>query len=390
MSIKTFNLLPPEREILTLHAKASPKYLSARTIITRHLINYTLIESFHKFQNAEQPYPFVKHASLKPGSVTPIKEYSLEGSLPKKLRKHFRCRRANRVRKKTIAEVAPDLPGLENYDGAGRNVHHPAFNSLASMLLPLDYALLIQDEDHISEMDEPVFRLTNFHVKIEQLTDNALRALGIQLNYLERRLYERGERFVEAMEKKFFEYFNFYHNAAGRKSAAALASQLLAQEKQIGVVFMASQQDRRLTLLSSHKKDQDVHIEQYVLLRISPKQHGHLTAWCNEQGLDFDQHYVAARTARHAIVVLKVTYEHTEAAKPSPDGLLKTNINLRKKWVQLREQSLIPLDSNAVPRIEFPVAYRRKLEDTYRELEEAPDPEIPELLEDIFPDAASW
>ena len=72
--------------------------------------------------------------------------------------------------------------------------------------------------------------LTHMHVKVERLTDTAIKELGKELGYVERRLFERGEDYVDALESKFFEYFGFSANAAGRKSAAAMAAQLLSAQ----------------------------------------------------------------------------------------------------------------------------------------------------------------
>ena len=42
------------------------------------------------------------------------------------------------------------------------------------------------------------------------LTDTAIKELGKELGYVERRLFERGEDYVEALENKFFEYFGIF------------------------------------------------------------------------------------------------------------------------------------------------------------------------------------
>ena len=62
-------------------------------------------------------------------------------------------------------------------------------------LLPLDYALLVERPlDEASEMQPS--ELTHLHVKVERITDNAIRDLGSQLGYIQRSLFERGEDYV--------------------------------------------------------------------------------------------------------------------------------------------------------------------------------------------------
>ncbi|MBF0177513.1 MAG: hypothetical protein HQL63_11810 [Magnetococcales bacterium] len=338
-------------------------YASARRRLTQHLIQYTLTESYHKFCRFKIPYPFVPLASLRPGAMGTTKEYKLhnnaliimmDGEIPERMRKYFRCRTNNQVNKKNIASLAPGLHALKDYDHAYRLINHDRFGFLLRTLLPLDFSLLIQKTKN-SERNKYEFQLTHFHVKIERLTDTALRSLGIQLNYLKKSLYERGEDFVDDLEKKFFEYFNFYHNAAGRRSAAALAAQVIAREKKTGTVFITSQQDRRMTLLSSLSHMGDVSIEQYLLYILSSKELSMLEDWANKRSIDFSSEYLVDKIDGKGIVVLGVYYEHTQAALPSTHGNLKQNINLREKWVRISEKMIMPVHENFNLAIRYPI-----------------------------------
>ncbi|MEG3641144.1 hypothetical protein [Magnetococcus sp. PR-3] len=337
-------------------------YWLARQQIIKDLIQHTLIDTYHKFRKAREPYPFVVRSSLRPGSVITSKEYKLHNSalvvlladtMPAKLRKHFRCRLGNRVVKKNIAAVAPDLPGLEDYDNAWRDVHHDGFSKLMRMLLPLDFALLVQLND-----EDDRYQFTNFHVKIERLLDMALRTMGHHLNYLERGLYEQGETFIDQFERKFFEYFNYYHNAAGRRGASALAAQILAMDQQEATIFSTSQQDRRLTLLTTYNDSCDLKIEQYVLISLEPDEVKALKVWGKDAGLDIRNHYLVNPQSAHPIAVMRLTYQHTEAAQPSKDGKLR-ELNVRERWIRLTEEVIIPMHPDAQACIGYPVAYRK-------------------------------
>nr|CRH07630.1 protein of unknown function [Candidatus Magnetococcus massalia] len=337
-------------------------YWQGRQHILELLIKYTLIDSYDKFRKARTPYPFVSRQSLRPGSVIASKEYKLHNSalvvmmadsMPAKLRKHFRCREGNRVLKKNIAAVAPDLPGLDSYDSAAREIHHPQFDDLMKMLLPLDFALLVQHEN-----EDNKFKLTNFHVKIERLMDMALRTMGQHLNYLERGLYEQGETFIDQFERKFFEYFNYYHNAAGRRSASSLAAQVLAMESQEATIFSSSQQDRRLTLLSSFNDSNDISIEQYVLLSLDSDEYKRLRDWSKEHDIDFRNHYLIHPQSTHPTVVMKVKYKHTEAAMPIDSNEVR-ELNIRERWIRLVEEAIVPLHPDATSCIGYPVAYKK-------------------------------
>lgn len=339
-------------------------YEMARKQVTDFLIRYTLRESHDTFVRLRQPYPFVSRTSLRPGAVTSTKEYTLhnnalvimvDGTIPSGLRKHFRYREGNRVNKRNILSVAPELP-MENYDRGMRMLRHGRFEEFFRLMLPLDYALVIQRDAEEEDTDEHGYGISHFHVKIERLTDNALRDIGVHLNFLERHIFEHGEAFIEELEKKFFEYFNFYHNAAGRRSAAALSAQLLGREGLRSTVFIASQQDRRLTLLSTNGRDEEVSIEQFLLLKMEKEELQAFKLWGKKEGINVARHYLISQQRGAGVAVLRVRYTHTAAGKPSPDGSLKT-FNFRERWIRLAEEVLVPVVDSQVHCVGHPVTY---------------------------------
>ena len=359
-----FTLVTPDPEIVLRNQK--DPYFFTREKIARNLLDYALVDSYKKFKKNRIPYPFVSPNMLKPGSVENFKEFTLQnsalvillnGAMPDKLRKHFRFREGNRLCKENLIELAPDLPGLDQYRWPMRFSNHKDFDVLMKLLFPLDYALLIQSQPH--DRETWPFELTHFHVKIERLLDNAIRGLAVHLNYLEQGLYERGDIFADLLEKKFFEYFNFHHNASGRHCAAALATQLLAREKIEATVFVSSQQTRRLTFLVTSDKSKEITIEQYILLNMDSDHLRQLKIWGKKQSLDIKKDFLLKDGTGSRIALFRARYEHTETGRCSVDGQLRSGINFREKWIRLKEESLIPINPEQPASINCSLVYRR-------------------------------
>jgi hypothetical protein len=335
------------------------------------LIQHTLINSYHEFVRQKKPYPLVDPHSLRPGSASPSKEFYLHhaalvvllnGQLSDKLRHHFRCRGGNRLRMRNLVDVAPDLSYLKSYRPQQRYSTHPHFERLIQQLLPLDFALLVQ-QSLDQERHGLAYELSHFHVKIEGILDNALRSMGIYLNYLKEDLYERGDSYVDLLEKKFYEYFNFYHNSAGRRTAAVLAAQLLAQEGQEGTVYVSSQQDRRLTLFSSGPSTtsalRKTDVEHFTLLALSSSTTKKLKEWGQEVGLNIGRDYLISKKSKEKIFILHTQFEQTPAASPSLDGQLRSKINRQKKWVRLVKEQIISINPSCRDVIHFPCVYQK-------------------------------
>ncbi|MBF0215258.1 MAG: hypothetical protein HQM00_17150 [Magnetococcales bacterium] len=340
-------------------------YWNTRENLLQWLIHYTLIESYRKFVQKRMPYPFVTPSMARPGTATATKEHTLHNTclitlldapLPDKLRKHFRCRAGNRVTRDNIADVAPDLICVENYEDSHKETSHPAFPDLLRLLLPLDYSLLIQHSEK-SGASEKKMELSNFHMRIERLTDNALRHIGIHLNYLERSLLEKGEGFIEILEKKLFEYYNFYHNAGGRRAAAVHAAQLLLREKLPGTILVGSQQDRRLTLLTTSGKTQQTRIEQFFLVKLEHDRLSELLAFGKREKIEIKNHFlINPGNHQEGLVVLKIEYEHTEAGQPTSDAKPKKLERIHESWLRIKEEAIIPIVPHEMARVGYAFA----------------------------------
>jgi hypothetical protein len=320
----------------------SDDYAVARARLEGVLLRHALLASYDSFTEARKPYPFTDPAHLLP-IVGHAVEHSLQNTalvflldrvLPRKLANHFRLRGSNRATWANIKRLAPDLD-LSDYKANHCQVSDPAFDELVHKLAPLDYALLLERPDPEDGRARPC-QLTHLHVKVERLTDNAIKLLARQLGYIERRLFERGEDYVDALEAKFFEYYGFPPNASGRKSAAAMAAQLFAEHGLRFTVFVASQEDCRLSVL-----DQTDRITQYMLVKPDARTRAKLTEAAEPLG---GLARFAARTDRNApVFILRVVFRRTAAAMPIAGGK-RGDDDVQAPWLEIEELVAVPPD----------------------------------------------
>ncbi len=312
----------PDNVVSLYDPKPLPSYAEAEAKVLQELVQYCLIESLENFQGHQREYPFISPDHLLPARSLHTREWQyqhpafvvlLDNALPRALNKYFRLRNSNLVSWRNLLKVLPEAE-LEDFRLADCNVEAPEFNRMLKNLLPLDFALLIQSDDAASATNQPsAKRLSHMHVKVERLTDIALKELGKELNYIKRSLFERGKDYVEALEAKFFEYFGFSAHASGRKSAAAMAAQLLMKYDTPFTVFAASQSDLRLTLLRNHHR-----IEQYFLISLSDRQVENLLA--DDRLHDWDDlsvYQVDHLESGERIFIYRAEFERTAAALPA-------------------------------------------------------------------------
>lgn len=322
-------------------------YAGARTRLAEFLIGATLIESYHSFARNGKRYHFLPRSALIPGASTAITEqpfqrtalvFLVDQAMPTSLRKHIRFRSANEITRKNLRRLAPDLkiPWASFHDTA---VESPGFTDLLDHLLELDFGLMLQRDDQ----GGPI-QLTHMHVKVERLTDNALRNLAADLGYIRRTLYERGEAYVERFERKYYEYFGFAPNASGRKSAAAMAAQLLYGQDLRFTVFASCQEDCRLTVLD----DSDV-IEQYFLVSIDGTalegRARTVEDYMIDEGLDDEG-------KPSVVVCLCVRYKRTHAARPTR-AHKRQDDDLYAPWLELIDEVILPLPGRTAPAIPY-------------------------------------
>jgi hypothetical protein len=321
--------------------QASDAYGAARLGLTERLVRYTLFESWHGFARHGMPFPFIQRTLLLPNTGAPVLEHPyqntafmvmIDGALPRALVKHFRLRQSNRVTWSNIQQLAPHLD-VADYRADHCQFSSPEIYRLLTKLSTLDYALLIQRPD--GEAPSPSV-LTHMHVKVERLTDNAIKDLGKALGYIDRRLFERGEDYVDALEAKFFEYYGFSANASGRKSAAAMAAQLLSGRCPRFSVFVAAQDDCRLTVL-----DESDRITQYLLIRLEGAAAARLrTAAAAAGDPDLEVFSLFGSSAEQPIVLYRLGLRRTSAARPGKGQPIDRSLSA--PWLEIADEAVLP------------------------------------------------
>ncbi|MDA0229461.1 MAG: hypothetical protein O3B21_04670 [Proteobacteria bacterium] len=327
---------------------SASSFTATRDKLSEFLIQATLIESYHSFVRHAKPYPFAARESLQPGASMASFEHPfqrsalvliVDGALPANLRKHIRFRRANELSADNLSRLAPEI-AMALPPPVSLAMGDPGFPALLDRLLDLDYALLMQRASPSSPIT-----LSHMHVKVERLTDNAVRLLASDLGYIRRTLYESGEAHAEMLERKYFEYFGFGANASGRKCAAAMAAQLLGADVSRFAVFATCQEDCRLTML-----DDSESVTHHLLIRVKTKT-------LRAIGAEDLENYVidAGRGANdESIVCYRGRLCRTAAARPLPaESTARPDSGLNQPWLAITEQTLLPLPGHHAPALSF-------------------------------------
>jgi len=330
-------------------------YAAGQERLTRLLVQHSLIDSFFNFTSDGKPYPFTPADQVLPHTSSMRGEYrhqnaalmfAIDGTMPRPLNKHFRLRASNRVTWRNLQRMAPEID-LSDFKAAHCQTDDEAFAALLSRLLPLDFALVAERLSSGRGRGPGPLELTHMHVKVERLTDNAIKDLGKRLGYIERRLFERGEDYVEALEAKFFEYYGFSGNASGRKGAAAMAAQLLAMHGGRFSVFVSGQEDCRLTVLSEVDG-----VTQYLLVQVAGAELEAFNARLGEAGgLDIADYAVAGSADGPRVLIYRVKLEHTAAARPV--GRRRPDRALLEPWLAIAEEAIVPRPGVRGPDIPF-------------------------------------
>jgi hypothetical protein len=321
-------------------------FSATRDYLSEFLVQATLIESYHSFLRHDKPYPFATPDSLRPGASAANYEHPfqrsallllIDGAVPNGLRKHIRFRRANEFSGDNLARLAPDI-ARDFPPPLGATMGDETFPDLLDRLLDVDYALLMQ---RAGGAPAPV-TLSHMHVKVERLTDNAVRFLARDLGYIRRTLHENGEIYAEMLERKFFEYYGFAANASGRKCAAAMAAQLLGAAETRFAVFAACQEDCRLTLL-----DDSQTVTHHLLLPLAAEQ-------LRAIGAKKTDDYAITDEAGGRVVCYRARFRHTAAARPHGVGSgMPRESGLARPWLEVAEQEILPLPGRTAPPLPF-------------------------------------
>lgn len=325
--------------------------------LEKYLIKYALLDSYQNFLIKNYPYPFVEKRELKPRAKVIDREYEYqncflvlfyESTLTKKHKKYIRFLSDNKLVKENfqnIIDFKVSLDFIQNikyFDSSG-------FNKLFYSLLPVDYALLIQQDPTIKTRSRYV--LSHFHVKLDWPISDAAEDLAKKLRYISKDLYERGEKYAELIQQKLFEYYGFHHTIGGRRSAAVVASQYLSKENFQYTVYVTSQESRTMTRIGNNN------IYRYVLIKLSKEDVSGLLKANKMNYALFQKRYVVNREKEDSVVIFLVIYARTPHSNPPPDGRLR-ELNPDFRWLTVEDQLILPLPH--VPRaraIPYPTIY---------------------------------
>jgi hypothetical protein len=316
-------------------------------LLDQSLVEYVLIDSYFQFAKDGEPYPFVRPGEVKPGGVGQVGEYPNHNSALAIL-----------LEKELIPELKTNIRARRPQEAVQRNFQRYLFRSG----LPLDKVTLIRDLETRSAIDalRPLYSfdyglliqrrssgskarlnysLTHFHVKIDEVLDRVIEDFGLRLRYLSKNLFEQGEDYASLLEEKFYELYGMKSTAAGRRTAALVAHNVLIRNPGLHAVYVGSTEAR--TLIKITKRDR---VTRWMLVEIEEEMIDKIT---RTHGVSRD--YLKERfflpDTGDAVGVLSVEYRPTIHGMPPPDRKTRKEIKTSERWVSVHRQLLLPQPS---------------------------------------------
>jgi hypothetical protein len=316
-------------------------YELLRDELDQFILQYALVDSYARFLNNGIPYPFVEKRELKPRARIPSVEYEpqntflvifVEDTVPASFKKYLRFFDVNQINKTNLVQ-SKALPLPDNFDRNQKYLESAHFYDFLKILLPIDYALLIQ-RDPVSRLKNR-YQLSHFHVRVDWPIAEAAESLAQSLRYISKDLYEKGDRYAEACQKKFFEYYGLPVMAGGRRTAAIVVSQYLKKIPCISTVYAGSSESRALIRVSERG------VSKAILIDLSEEEMIQIAAQNNLIYRTFRKNYLVASHGKHGICIFQVTYAVTNHARPPDDGKLR-EINPDVNWLTVGQEHILP------------------------------------------------
>lgn len=334
-------------------------YELLRDELDHFLLRYALIDSYHKFNERGLTFPFVEKRELKPRARIPDVEYEaqntflvifVEDSLALEYKKYIRFYDVNRITKTNLLQ-SKTLPLTNGFDRKYKFLESAHFCDFLRILLPVDYALLIQRDP--ATRDRNRYGLSHFHVRIDWPIADAAEDLARHLRYISKDIHERGDKYAEDIQKKFFEYYCLPVMIGGRRTAAIVAAQYLKRLPCISTVYAGSSESRTLIRISERG------VSKAVLMRFSEKE---LEQTGRENGLTLravKRNYVVENngSGKDCLCIFQATYDYTVHSRPPEDGKLR-EIKPDLSWQSVGGQHILPLPGvYRYPPLPFNVIY---------------------------------
>jgi len=231
-------------------------YELLRDELDQQLIQHALIDSYNNFRNRKVKYPFVEKRELKPRARIPDLEYEcqnvflvifVEDIIPPENKKYIRFFDVNKTTKANLLQ-SKTLPLAKKIDRNQKFLDSANFPQFLKILLPVDYALLIQRNPAGKARSR--YSLSHFHVRIDWPIADAAEDLARTLKYISKDLFEKGDKYAEDIQKKFFEYYGLPLMAGGRRTAAIVAAQYMKRMQCISTIYAGSSESRALLRIS--------------------------------------------------------------------------------------------------------------------------------------------
>jgi hypothetical protein len=305
------------------------------------MVQYALIDSYENFQARRTPFPFVERRELKPRARIPDVEYEcqnaflvlfVEDTIPPEHRKYIRFFELNKTTKTNLLS-SKTLPLSNKYDRHQKYLESTSFPNFLKTLLPVDYALLIQRDPASKARNR--YCMTHFHVRIDWPIIDAAENLGQDLRYISKDIFERGDKYAEDLQKKFFEFYGLPVMAGGRRTAAIVAAQFLRQLSCISTVYAGSSETRGLIRISERG------VSKCVLMRMTKGEMEALAAANRMSKQSFTKNYVVFREKHSGICIFQVTYLPTDLARSPDDGKMR-DLKPDLSWLKVGGQHIIP------------------------------------------------
>jgi hypothetical protein len=312
-----------------------------RDELDQFMLDYALIQSYNQFTERKLRYPFIEKRELKPRARIPGIEYEcqktflvifLEDIIPASHKKFIRFFDVNKPTKTNLLQSkALTLP--DDFDRTHKYLDSVRFYDFLDLLLPVDYALLIQRDPTTRSTNR--YSLTHYHVRIDWPIAEAAEDLAQSLRYISKDLYEKGDKYAELAQRKLFEYYGMPVMVGGRRTAALVAAQYLKRIPCISTVYAGSSESRALYRISERG------VSKAALVRFSDNDIRQIAESQKMKPRTFKRGYVVARKGKNNICIFQATYGYTIHSRPPEDGKLR-EINPDVNWLTVTGEHLLP------------------------------------------------
>ena len=316
-------------------------YELLRDELDQVMLDYALIQSYKQFSERQLSYPFIEKRELKPRARIPGIEYEcqntflvlfVEDIIPAAHKKYIRFFDVNKPTKTNLLQ-SKALPLPEKFDRTHKYLDSVHFYNFLNVLLPVDYALLIQRDPTTRATNR--YSLTHYHVRIDWPIADAAEDLAQNLRYISKDLYEKGDKYAELAQRKLFEYYGMPVMVGGRRTAAMVAAQYLKRIPCISTVYAGSSESRALYRISERG------VSKAALVRFSDGEVRQIAEAQKMSPRAFRKNYVITSKGKYNVCIFQVTYAYTVHSRPPEDGKLR-EINPDVNWLAVGEEHVLP------------------------------------------------